>query len=200
MRRGRFLLGGILGLAVVPAAAEEGGGLAQQLIQPQIGTIFWTLLTFLLMVILLGRFAWKPLLGALDARERSVRDGLDGAKRARDEAEALLQQQRQLVAEARRERAEALDKGRRDGETLKTEILAQARAQREQLLKQTESQVEALLRQGRLELRGATAELAIRAAEKLLGQRLDDAAHRRLVDEHLADLERAAESQPTGSA
>lgn len=175
------------------AAASEGGGLGEQLIRPQIGTFVWTLLTFIIMLVILGRYAWKPLLGALAAREASIQGSLEQARREREEAASLLEQQRELVTQARRERAEALALGRRDAEKLKAELLEEAGRQREQLLRQAEGQIEASMRQARNELRGIVADLAIGAAEKLLARNLDDAAQRRLVEEHLADLERTSQ-------
>jgi F-type H+-transporting ATPase subunit b len=182
----------VLGAATTVAASEGGGG---ALLQPEIGTIFWTLVTFLIMVGILRRFAWKPLLGAIDAREKSIRDALQQADRDREQAEGLLKEQRDLVAEARRERAEAVELGKRDAEKVKDEILGKARAQRDQVLKQTAEQVEVGLRKARAELRATAVDLAILAAEKLLTRSLDDATQRKLVEEHLADLER----QPGGS-
>ena len=170
------------------AAASEGGGAA--LLQPEIGTIFWTLLTFLIMVGILKRFAWKPLLGAIDAREKSIRDAIEQADRDRERAEGLVKEHQLLLAEAHRERAEAVEQGKRDAEKVKDEILAKARTQRDQVLKQTEEQVEAGLRKARAELRTTAVDLAILAAEKLLARNLDDDTQRRLVEEHLADLER----------
>ena len=69
----------MLGAATTVAASEGGGG---ALLQPEIGTIFWTLVTFLIMLGILRRFAWKPLLGAIDAREKSIRDALQQAEYA----------------------------------------------------------------------------------------------------------------------
>lgn len=178
----------LLGAAwAVQATAAEGGG--QELIQPQVGTVLWTLLTFLIMVALLGRYAWKPLLGALAAREGSIRDSLEQARREREEAAVLLDQQRALLTEARRERAAALAQGRSDAEKLKSEIIEEAKRQREQLLRQAESQVETSVRRARAELRAFTSDLAIQAAEKLLSKNLDDPTQRRLVEEYLDGLE-----------
>jgi F-type H+-transporting ATPase subunit b len=194
----RVVVSGVsLGLlaAAVPAAASEGGG-AAALIQPQIGTMFWTLVTFLVLVVLLGRFAWKPLIGAIDERERAIRDRVESSQRDREQAGALLRQHHELLDQARRERAAAVEQGQRDGERLKSEILEQASRQREQLLRDADVQLQSTLREARREMRAHAATLAIHAAEKLLSQQLDDAAHRRLVEDHLADLER---SSPAGS-
>jgi len=104
----------VAGLSLAaPALASEGGG-GSSLIEPQIGTIFWTLVTFFALVLVLGRYAWKPLVGALEARERAIREDLEAAARRRDEAQALVAEQRELLTAARRERAEAMDAGRRD--------------------------------------------------------------------------------------
>ena len=182
----------------LPAVASEGGGLGEALIKPELGTIVWTLLTFIFMVMILGRFAWKPLLGALQDREKSIESSLDQARQDREQAEEILAQQRQMLVEAHRERSAALEKGRQDAEKLREEILEQARKQREQLLKQTEDQIQAGMRQARTELRVIAVDLAIQAAEKLLTKNLDDAAQRQLVEDYLADLERGeGTGQPT---
>lgn len=199
MRPGRLAAAaGWIALASAAARAAEGGAGAS-LIEPQLGTIFWTTLTFLILVWLLGRFAWKPLLGALQARESAIQSSIDQARADREQAEGLLRQHRELLDQARRERAEAVTAGQRDAEKLKAEILAGARAQREQMLTQTEAQIQAGMRQARAELREVAADLAIQAAGKLLDRTLDPATHRRLVEEYLADLERSGADGPPPS-
>jgi F-type H+-transporting ATPase subunit b len=183
----RFAAPLFLVAAAVPAEAAEGGG--SSLIEPKFGTIFWTVLTFGTLLFLLRRYAWKPLLGALGEREKSINESIEQARRDREQAESLLQQQRELLEQSRRERAGALNEGRRDAEKVKAEILEEARAQREKLLRQTEAQVQAGMRQARTELRGVAVDLALRAAEKLLTRNLDEAAHRKLIEDYLADLE-----------
>jgi F-type H+-transporting ATPase subunit b len=192
--RSRFLVPLAVALFASAAAASgaEGGSGASALITPKIGTIFWTMVTFIALAVFLRLFAWKPLLHAIEERERSIRESQAQTRRDRDEASALLVQNRQVLAQARQERSEAVEAGRRDAEVLKAEILEEARRQREQTLKQTQSQVETALRQAQGELRAAAADLAIRAASKLVTSNLDEAAQRRLVEEYLADLENRA--------
>ena len=147
-------------------------------------------MTFVALLLLLRRFAWTPLLGAIDAREQAIRDQFDQARKDREQAESLVSEQRELLTAARRERAEAVDQGKRDAEKVKAEILEEAKKQREQVLKDSQTQVDAGMRKAREELRGSAVDLAILAAEKLLSRNLDDASQRQLVEEHLADLER----------
>lgn len=183
-------LAAAVALLSATARAAEGGDSSSLLIQPQFGTIFWTVVTFVILWFLLGRYAWKPLLAAVEAREAGIRDAIEGAKRERDEAQRLLDEQRAMLNLARKERADAVEAGRRDAERLKAEILEEARKQREQLMKQAQAQIDAGLRQARAELRGEAADLAIQAAGKLLGKNLDDQTQRRIVDDYLAELER----------
>lgn len=192
----RILVAGIIALVAAPGllASEGGGGGGSALIKPNLGTIFWTALTFILFAFILSRVAWKPLIGALDARESSIRDSIESAKSERQEAEHVLAEHRQLVVEAHRERAGAMAAAEVDGERLKAEILEEARRQREQVLAKTDAQVQAGLRQAKAELRVEAVDLAIQAAGKLLNRNLDDAAQRQLVERHLSDLERSADS------
>ncbi len=186
---------------VAPLYASEGGeggstG-ASALITPEIGLMFWTLVTFLILVVLLAKYAWGPILKAMNAREDGIKNDLDNARKEREDAQRLLEEHRGLINLARKERAEAVEAGRRDAERLKAEILDEARKQREQLQKQSEAQIEAGLRQARAELKGEAADLAIQAAGKLMGKNLDDATQRRLVEDYLADLERLGSSSET---
>ena len=186
---------------VAPLYASEGveGGStgASALITPEIGLMFWTLVTFLILVVLLAKYAWGPILKAMNAREDGIKNDLDNARKEREDAQRLLEEHRGLINLARKERAEAVEAGRRDAERLKAEILDEARKQREQLQKQSEAQIEAGLRQARAELKGEAADLAIQAAGKLMGKNLDDATQRRLVEDYLADLERLGSSSET---
>src|SRR5262245_12966331 len=192
-----FSAGIVLALASASMASEGGGAGGSALIQPQFGTIFWTFVTFLILMFLLGKYAWKPLLAAVDAREKGIRDSLDTARQQREESQRILDEHKALLNQARRERAEAVELGRRDAERVKGEILEEARRQREQLVAQTESQLAASLRQARLELKGEVANLAIQAAGKLLAKNLDEPTQRRLVEEYIKDLERMGSAPGT---
>jgi F-type H+-transporting ATPase subunit b len=180
----------------VEASEGGGGGGGQALITPQIGLFFWTLVTFLALLWALRKFAWKPLLGAIEGREKAIREAQEQARSEREEASALVEEQRKLLAEARRERAEAVEAGRKDADRLRAEILEEAKRQREQILKQTAAQVESGLKQAQSQLKEIAADLALQAAAKLLSTQLDDATHRRLVEEYLRDIERL----PSGSS
>lgn len=175
---------------ILAAEPHGGGGGASALITPSFGLMFWTLVTFVVLLVLLAKFAWGPIIAAMNAREAGIRGDLDKARAERDEAERLLGEHRALVDQARRERADAVEAGRRDADRLKSEILEEARKQREQLVQQAQSQIASGLRQARTELKGEAADLAILVAGKLIGANLDDTTQKRLVEDYIADLER----------
>jgi len=159
-----------------------------KLITPEVGMIFWTLVTFVILAFLLGRFAWKPLLALLDERERSVRESLESARKARAEADEMLQKNQEFLANARRETAALLEQGRKESETLRAELLAQARKESQDLVEQGKRQIQYEQKQAVEELRRQVAGLAIGAAEHLIKGELDDAAHRKLVADYLQSL------------
>src|SRR2546428_4767234 len=99
------------------------------LVIPETGTILWTIITFAILAFLLGKFAWKPLLMTLQERERTIREALDQAQKLRADAEAALRRNQEALAQARRETAAIIEQGKREAQTQRAEILAQARGE-----------------------------------------------------------------------
>ena len=159
-----------------------------QLVTPELGTILWTLVTFVILFILLKRFAWGPLLQMLDEREKSVRDSLEAAERARAEADETLRRNQEILAGARRETQALLEQGRKESETMRAELLAQARQEAQGLVEQGKRQIQFEQKQAFDSLRRQVADLAIGAAERLIHSELDDAKHRELVADYVKSL------------
>jgi F-type H+-transporting ATPase subunit b len=152
-----------------------------QLLNPEVGTIIWTLITFVVLLFLLSRFAWKPFTEFLDAREKSIKDAIEAAQKARAEAEEILKKNAELLAGARKETAALLEQGRRETETLRAELLVQARKEAQDLVEQGKKQiVEALRRE--------VVDLAIGAAGRLIQSNLDDSKNRALVADYVKSL------------
>lgn len=198
MTRRAFTLASLVlagsGVPAFAAGGEGGGDAGSALMTPSWGIFIWTVITFVIVFLILNRFAWKPLLGALEERESTIRDSLQKAQADREAAAAQLAEHRSLVDEARRDRAEARERGQREAEQLKEQILGEARAERERMLEQSEKQVSAAMTQARAEMRQLVVDLSIQAAEKLMVKNLDDPTQRRLVEDYLADLERGGTS------
>jgi F-type H+-transporting ATPase subunit b len=159
-----------------------------KLINPEVGTIIWTIITFVILAALLGRFAWKPMLQMLAEREQSVKDSLDHADRARSEAEETLRKNQEILADARRETTAIIEQGRRASEEMRAELLAQARQEAQELVEQGKRQIQHEQKQAIEQLRGQVADLAIRGAEHLISTSLDDAKHRKLVTDYVQSL------------
>ncbi len=162
--------------------------MGSSLITPDPGTVIWTIITFVLLAALLAKFAWKPLLQTLEERERTIRESLDQAQKARAEAEETLRRNQEILAQARRETAAIIERGKREAETMRGEILAQARKEAQDLVEQGKRQVQYEQKQAIEQLRRQVADLAIQAAERLIARSLDDTKQRELLDDYVRGL------------
>src|SRR5260221_9021250 len=108
------------------------------LVQPDPGLFIWTIVTFLVLLALLARFAWKPLLQALESRQDMIRKALDDAEQAKRELERLNQQSAQIIATARLEADAIVTRSRADAERLKEDLKQQARAEAATIVRNAE--------------------------------------------------------------
>jgi F-type H+-transporting ATPase subunit b len=168
--------------------------LAEGLMSLRPGLAFWTAVTFLLLLVVLGRFAWGPIIRMLDERERTIRDAIDQAKKERAEAERMLAEQTAALAAAQREAAALAQKSRQEVEVLRAELTERARKEADELVSASRRQIVEEKLKALAELKAQVADLAIAAAERLITSSLDEKAQRALVEDYLAKLpkERAA--------
>jgi F-type H+-transporting ATPase subunit b len=155
-------------------------------------TLFWsTLVLFLLFALVLGKFAWGPLLEIVESREKSVRDQVEGAQKSLAEAQALMNQRLDMLKDATREREEMIARAQKEAEVLRTELVGKARTDAEGILVRAKQQIEHEKNQAVLELRRQVADIAIEAAAKIVKSSLTPEAQRKLVDETIASLPKA---------
>lgn len=152
------------------------------------GMLIWTFITFALLLWLLKKFAWKPLLGALESRENKIREDLQKAEDARTGAEQLLAEHRKLLQNSEVEARKILDEAKGTAEMIKQGIVDSAHEQARQLTAQAKAEIQREKDTALSELREEVADLAIRAAGKILGEELDATRHRKLVDEFIGKL------------
>jgi F-type H+-transporting ATPase subunit b len=152
------------------------------------GLILWTILTFILLLVILRAVAWKPLLGALTAREESIRTSLQDAENAQQEARRLLEENRRQLSLAEEQSQRIIREGRELGDRLKAEILDKANASSRQVIDQAREEIRREKDAALGQLRAEVADLAVLAAGKLLDANLDTAASRKLVDAAIRDL------------
>jgi F-type H+-transporting ATPase subunit b len=158
------------------------------LIQPDAGLVIWTVVTFLALLFILKRFAWKPILAIIEAREQSIREALEESKQARQSADQALAKNRELLAQARGEAARIVSEGQKEAERIRAELVEKARADAAGVLEQGRRQIEFETKQAVTALRGTVVDIALDAAGKLIRSSLDDAKSRRLVEEYLEEL------------
>jgi F-type H+-transporting ATPase subunit b len=152
------------------------------------GLILWTILTFILLLIILRAVAWKPLLGALTAREETIRKSLEEAENAQQEARRLLEENRRQLTLAEGQSQRIIREGRELGDRLKSELLDKANASSRQMIDQARDEIRREKDAALGQLRAEVADLAISAAGKLLDANLDTAASRKLVDAAIREL------------
>ncbi len=152
------------------------------------GLTLWTAITFLLLLVVLSKFAWGPIVKMLAERESTIRDAIDSAKKERAEAERLLSEQKASLVAAQREAAELARRNQQEVEALRQELTARARKEADELVTTARQQIAEELSKARAELKAQVADLAIDAAGRLVKANLDDKAQRALVEEYIAQL------------
>jgi len=159
------------------------------LITPEFGLLFWQTLIFLLLLLLLARFAWKPILGSLKEREDSIDAALRMAENAKLEMQNLKAGNEKLLADARKERDQTL----KEGQAIASQLIEQAKTtaveEANRIAQQARESIQQEKNQALAEVRNTAAQLSVDIAERLLRRELaDPAAQQKLVDEYLKDV------------
>jgi F-type H+-transporting ATPase subunit b len=152
------------------------------------GLILWTILTFIIVLIILRKAAWKPLLGALSAREESIRASLRDAENARGEAARLLEENRRQLAQAEEQSRRIIREGRDLGERLKAELLEKANATTRGMIEQAKEEIHREKDAALIQLRSEATDLVIAAAGKILDANLDTPKQRQLADAAIREI------------
>ena len=153
-----------------------------------LGYLISQIINFVLLLVLLRIFLYKPIVNMLDRRREKIRTDLDEADRARSQAEAAKQEYEKQLEQAREERRSIVAQANEQAEKMKGEILEKARAEAQQLMAKTEEETEALRRQTLVGAQDEIVDLALAAAGKVVGESLDEKAHRRLIQEFIAEV------------
>ncbi len=185
----KALLGVTLSLlAALPLAAQGAHEAPPKLLSPNTGLMFWTLFIFVILMLVLTKFAFKPLTAAVEAREKALEDAIENARRDREEAAALLEEHRQLVKRGHEDAQRFIVEGRAAGEKVREEIVAQAHREQQQMLERARAEIAAERDRAIAELQREAVNLAVLGAGKVIEKDLDNETNRRLVDSFLASL------------
>ncbi len=176
--------------SALQAEAEHPAGPAENPnpLEAQPALAIWTLVVFVVLLLVLRRFAWKPLVEALHQREEHLEHTLVQTEKVRNESEQLLAEHRRLLAQAD-ERVKAIfDKAQKDAQASGEEIVKAARAEADSARDRAQREIATARDQALSEIWNQTADLAVSVAGRVLSKQLDDNDHRRLIDLAIKEL------------
>ena len=145
-----------------------------ELINPGIGLVFWMLITFIILLILLKKYAWKPILGAVSDREEGIKNALASAENARKEMENLQADNERILQEARAERETLLKEAREIKAKMIEDAKGEAKAEADKMIAQAQSAIEAERKSAIADLKNQVASLSVEIAEKVVKSELSD--------------------------
>jgi F-type H+-transporting ATPase subunit b len=155
----------------------------------------WTIVVFLVLLFVLRKYAWKPLLEGLEQREHSIHAAMEEAKKAREEAQALRNALAEEAAKAQDRVREVLDQARRDAERMTAEMMTRAKAEIQSERDRLRREIETARDQAIQELWNQTAQLATLVSSKAIRRQLTTEDHRRLVEEAIEELDKASKQR-----
>ena len=158
------------------------------LVQPDPGLIIWTIITFLVLLFILKKTAWKPLIKALHEREETIANSLQKAEDAKSEAERLLKEHSEKIAKSEAESQRIINEGRQLAEKIRENITLEAKAASDKIIKDAKEEIEKS-RQAALEsIKSEISNIAILAASKIISENLNEKIDKKLVDKMIDDL------------
>ncbi|MBR1980368.1 F0F1 ATP synthase subunit B [Candidatus Proelusimicrobium excrementi] len=158
------------------------------LLKPDIGLMFWTIVNFLLLAFLLAKFAWKPLMNALDAREKQIAEDVAGAHKAREDAETIKKQVEKTLADTAMESSNRIKEASQAGEQQRQAIIAQAKDEAQNLINQAKAEIEAETQKAIEAVKKEVVDTTMLAARKVIGKEADKAANEKLIEDLLKDI------------
>ena len=168
-------------------AAEDSGG--SFLVTPGIGLMIWTLVVFGVSMYVLAKIAFPRIAEALDKRQKAIEDSIETSERIKVEAEQLLDEYRQRLAEARGQADDIVARARKTAENNEAESIAEAKRKREEMMAATRRDIQQETRRAIQEIRNEVADLTVLATEKVTRKTLDAQDQLRLVEEALGELD-----------
>jgi F-type H+-transporting ATPase subunit b len=153
------------------------------------GLMIWTIVAFLITLFVLRKYAFGPIQKTIDERRERIEQSIRDAEEARNEARRLLEEHRALIGQARGQAEEILGEARRVADAQRQRVREETEADRQRRLEETRRQIEAETHRALEQIRSEVAELTLIAATKVTGKALDDADHRRLIDDAIRELD-----------
>ena len=178
----------IFALLQQTVVAPEESTQPVNLLSPNGGLMFWTLVVFLILFAILGKLVFPKITAAVEAREKALEDAIEGAKRDREEAARILAEQQKGIEAARMEAQKIIVEGRQMGEKVRAQMIEETHQQQQAMLERARREIEMEKENAIAELRREAIELAIAGASKVIERNLDDQSNRKIVETFLASI------------
>jgi F-type H+-transporting ATPase subunit b len=159
------------------------------LVSPAPGLMIWTLIIFFLTFLLLRAKAFGPIAKAIEDRRAAIRENIESAEHSRDEAQKLLDEYKEQLAQSRHEASDIIERARRTAEEGSRQAREELRAEKERGLEQVQEAIAAETRQALDQIKNEVADLTLLATEKVIGRALDQREQQRLIDEALGEVD-----------
>jgi F-type H+-transporting ATPase subunit b len=156
-----------------------------ELLTPSFGLIFWTLLAFVVVLFVLGKYAWRPILNSLNEREKTIADSLETAERVKREMAQLKSENEELMAKAREERAVMLKEARETKDKIINEAKEQAKVEANKIITDAQQQINAQKMAALTDVKNQVGKLVVEVTEKVLRKELDS---KDAQEAHIKDL------------
>jgi F-type H+-transporting ATPase subunit b len=176
----------LLAQEVEDHAPEEREGI--DLVLPEPFELFWGAVAFAIVLFVLNRFAFPKIRQMIEDREKKIQSDLESAEKAKNEANAQLDEYKQQLAEARSEANRIIEDARQSGEQVRQDVIAKAERDAEAIVARAQQQIEAERNRTIQELQSTIADLSIELAEKVVGRSLDDSSQREFVDAYIREV------------
>jgi F-type H+-transporting ATPase subunit b len=170
------------------AEAHAAGSKLPPFLQFDPGVWIWTILVFVVLLLILRKMAWKPIIDSIEERDKTIKDSLDQAARIQEETKRLTEEQNRILAAARSEANTLLQSSRQAADELRRKLEQSAQEEKARIVASAQTEIEASKRAAMSELRKTTAELSIQIAEKLIQSNLDEPKSRALVDKLINEV------------
>jgi F-type H+-transporting ATPase subunit b len=177
---------------VLPLGAEEESGGGSFLVSPGLGLMIWTLILFFAVFLVLRKYAFPQIGDFLEKRANAIRENIEASEKQREEADKLLAEYRERLKEAREQAEDIVTRARKASDAAVAEAAAEGKAKREELVAAARKDIEGETKRALEQIRKEVADLTVLATEKVTRKSLDDADHRRLVEEALAEVDFSA--------
>jgi F-type H+-transporting ATPase subunit b len=167
---------------------SEGGEDKPMLLTVNPGLIIWQILIFVILLFILKKIAWKPLLTALNSREESIRDTIEQAENLKKDAEKLIEENKKNLAEANSQSMKIINDAKEMANKMRDEILQKSQEESRKMIEHAKAEIKQEKESAMADLRNEVSDLAIKAAEKIIKENLDDSKQKKIVNDFISQI------------